>query len=55
MKVIGMTPTILMNIAGQKLEMNFVVLSGFEKEDILLGRTFIRKFDVLVDLNPNFM
>ena len=50
-----MTPSIVMRIVGEKLEMKFVVVSGLEKEDLLLGRSFFRKFDVLVDLNRNFM
>ena len=40
MRVMGMTPSIVLDIAGHQLEMNFVVVSGLAKEDFLLGRSY---------------
>ena len=51
----GMTPNLIMSILGQQLDMKFVVVDGLEKEGFLLGRSLIRMFDVLVDLNRTFM
>ena len=46
MKVQGMNPVLNMCIARQQLAMNFVVVDGLEREDFLLGRSFIRNFDI---------
>ena len=57
LKARGMTPVIHMEIAGHSLLVKFVVVDWLEKENFLLGRAFLRKFDVMMnshDLNRNF-
>ena len=49
---LGRTPKIALNLGERHLWMNFLVVENLDESDqFILGRDFIRKFDVTIDLN----
>ena len=51
----GMADSVKFHIAGLELETSFIIVQDLLEEDFILGRTFIRAHDVLVDLNQRRM
>ena len=51
--VFGTTGPLLVRMAGLDLRFEFVVVEDLGEDDFLLGRTFIRELDVLIDLREN--
>ena len=52
LRVLGRTPIIALNLGERNLWMNFVVVENLDESDqFILGRDFIRNFDVTIDLN----
>ena len=52
LRVIGRTPIIALNLGERNLWMNFLVVENLDESDqFILGRDFIRNFDVTNDLN----
>ena len=50
--VLGRTPIIALNLGERNLWMSFIVVENLDESDqVILGRDFIRNFDVTVDLN----
>ena len=50
--VAGRTPIISLQLGGKHLWMSFLVVKNLdESEQFILGRDFVRKFDVTIDLN----
>ncbi len=49
-RVLGITDELQMNLNGLQLPVPFIVVEHLGEDDFLLGRTFIRDFDVLTDL-----
>ncbi len=52
-RVLGITDELQMNLNGLQLPVSFIVVEHLGEDDFLLGRTFIRDFDVLIDLRQN--
>ena len=52
-RVLGVTEKLQMNLNGLQLPVPFIVVEHLGEDDFLLGRTFIRDFDVLIDLRQN--
>ena len=51
LRVIGRTPIIALNLGERNLWMSFLVLENLDESDqFILGRDFIRNFDVTIDL-----
>ena len=51
-RVLGRTPIIALNLGERNLWMSFLVAENLDESDqFILGRDFIRNFDVTVDLN----
>ena len=52
LRVLGRTPIIALNLGERNLWMSFLVVENLDESDqFILGRDFIRKFDVTIDLN----
>ena len=52
LRVLGRTPIIALNLGERNLWMSFLVVENLDESDqFILGRDFIRKFDVAIDLN----
>ena len=52
LRVLGRTPIIALNLGERNLWMNFLVVENLDESDqFILGRDFIRNFDVTIDLN----
>ena len=51
----GLVKSIAFNIAGFELEISLIFVQDLTREDFILGRTFIRTHDVLLDLNQRTM
>ena len=52
LRVLGRTPIIALNLRERNLWMSFLVVENLdESEQFILGRAFIRNFDVTIDLN----
>ena len=52
LRVLGRTPIIALNLGECNLWMSFLVVENLDKSDqFILGRDFIRNFDVAIDLN----
>ena len=52
LRVLGRTPTIALNLGERNLWMSFPVVENLDESDqFILGRDFIRNFDVSIDLN----
>ena len=52
LRVLGRTPIIALNLGERNLWMSFLVIENLDESDqFILGRDFIRKFDVTIDLN----
>ena len=52
LRVLGRTPLIALNLGERNLWMNFLVVENLDESDqFILGRDFIRNFDVTIDLN----
>ena len=52
LRVLGRTPVKALNLGERNLWMSFLVVENLEKSDqFILGRDFIRNFDVSIDLN----
>ena len=52
LRVLGRTPIIALNLGERNLWMSFLVLENLDESDqFILGRDFIRNFDVTIDLN----
>ena len=50
--VLGRTPIIALNLGERNLWMSFIVVENLDESDqFILGRDFIRNFDVTIDLN----
>ena len=52
-RVLSVTDELQMNPNGPQLPVSFIVVEHLGEDDFLLGRTFIRDFDVLNDLRQN--
>ena len=51
-RVLGKTPIIALNLGERNLWMSFLVVENLDESDqFILGRDFIRKFDVTIDLS----
>ena len=52
LRVLGRTPIIALNLGERNLWMRFLVVENLDESDqFILGRDFIRNFDVTIDLN----
>ena len=52
LRILGRTPIIALNLGELNLWMSFLVVENLDKSDqFILGRDFIRNFDVTIDLN----
>ena len=52
LRVLGRTPIIALNLGERNLWMSFLVVENLDESDqFILGRDFIRSFDVTIDLN----
>ena len=52
LRVLGRTPIIALNLGERNLWMSFLVVENLDESDqFILGRDFIRNFDVKIDLN----
>ena len=52
LRVLGRTPIIALNSGERNLWMSFIVVENLDESDqFILGRDFIRNFDVTIDLN----
>ena len=52
LRVLGRTPIIALNLEERNLWMSFLVVENLDESDqFILGRDFIRNFDVAIDLN----
>ena len=52
--VLGRTPITALNLGERNLRMSFLVVENLDESDqIILGRDFIRNFDVTIDLNSS--
>ena len=52
LRVLGRTPIIALNLGERNLWMSFLVAENLDESDqFILGRDFIRNFDVTIDLN----
>ena len=52
LRVLGRTPIIALNLGERNLWMSFLVVENLDESDhLILGRDFIRNFDVAIDLN----
>ena len=52
LRVLGRTPIIALNLGERNLWMTFLVVENLDESDqFILGRDFIRNFDVTIDLN----
>ena len=52
LRVLGRTPIIALNLGERNLWMSFIVVENLDESDLfILGRDFIRNFDVTIDLN----
>ena len=52
LRVLGRTPIIALNLGEPNLWMSFLVVENLDESDqFILGREFIRNFDVTIDLN----
>ena len=50
--VTGKTPIISMQLGGSHLWMSFLVVENLDESDqFILGRNFMRNFDITIDLN----
>ncbi len=50
-RVLGISEEMQVAIADLTLPISFIVVESLGEDDFLLGRTFIRDFDVLIDLS----
>ena len=51
-RVLGRTPIIALNLGERNLWINFLVVKSLDESDqFILGKNFIRNFDVKFDLN----
>ena len=55
MKILGMTPLVTLRMAGYDLLENFVVVDFLGSDEFILGRSFIRAYGVLIDLNEKVL
>ena len=54
--VTGLTPIISLQLGGRHLWMSFLVVENLDKSDqFILGRDFVRNFDVTIDLNDGLI
>ena len=54
--VTGRTPIISLQLGGRLLWMSFLVVENLDKSDqFILGRDFVRNFDVTIDLNDGLI
>ena len=52
LRVLGRTPIIALNLGERNLWMSFLVVENLDESDqFILGRDFIRNFDVKIDVN----
>ena len=52
LRVLGRTPIMALNLGERNLWMSFLVVENLDESDqFILGRDFIRNFDVTIDLN----
>ena len=52
LRVLGRTPILALNFGERNLWMSFLVVENLDESDqLILGRDFIRSFEVIVDLN----
>ena len=50
--VAGRTPITVLHMGGRELLMSFLVVENLDDSDqFILGRKFVRNFDVMIDLN----
>ena len=54
--VTGRTPIISLQLGGRHLWMSFLVVENLDESDqLILGRDFVRNFDVMIDLNDGLI
>ena len=54
--VAGRTPITVLHMGGRNLWMSFLVVENLDDSDqIILGRDFVRNFDVIIDLNSGLI
>ena len=54
--VAGKIPTISLQLGGRRLWMSFLVVENLDESDqFILGRDFVRNFDVTIDLNDGLI
>ena len=46
----GIVEEVELILAGYKLKANFILIDAVDDQDFILGRTFMKKYDILVDL-----
>ena len=52
LRVLGRTPILALNLGERNIWMKFLVVENLDESDqFILGRNFIRSFDVTIDLN----
>ena len=52
----GRTPITVLHMGGRDLEMSFLVVENLDdSHQIILGRDFVRNFDVMIDLNNSLI
>ena len=52
LRVLGRTPIIALNLGERNLWMSFLVVENLDESDqFILGRDFIKNFDITIDLN----
>ena len=54
--VAGRTPITVLHMGGRNLWISFLVVENLDDSDqFILGRDFVRNFDVMIDLNNGLM
>ena len=54
--VAGKIPTISLQLGGRRLWMSFLVVENLDESDqLILGRDFVRNFDVTINLNDGLI
>ena len=55
MKILGIAPLVTLRMAGYDLIDDFVVVDFLGSDEFILGRSFIRAYGVLIDLNEKVL
>ena len=46
----GIVENVELSVAGYNLRANFILIDAVDDQEFILGRTFLKKYDILVDL-----